>query len=76
MGDFTKYFCDGFVLTLRAFGGKIPMPRERIATAAVTSWSAPKRDNSIAIDPVETGFHGQPGVSRETPILFPDRRNP
>jgi hypothetical protein len=35
----------------------------------------PMRDNSIAIDPVETGFSGA-GMSRETPILFPGGRNP
>jgi len=29
-----------------------------------------KRDNSIAIDPVETGFSGA-GTSRETPFFLP-----
>jgi hypothetical protein len=53
------------------------MPREKIAIAAVTSQgahcaiSAMRTHHEIVIDPVETGFLGQPGMSRETQSSIP-----
>jgi hypothetical protein len=35
--SFTKHFGVGFVLTLRLFGRRLLMPREKIATAAALS---------------------------------------
>jgi hypothetical protein len=37
LASFTKHFGVGFVLTLRLFGRRVLMPREKIATAAAPS---------------------------------------
>jgi hypothetical protein len=65
--NFTKCCGDGFGLTLRQFGRRLLLPREKIAAAAALSPGAHSArtqgadtPQGFAIDPVETGFLGQP----------------